>query len=73
MSKLPDCVRGSEIHFLVEEFLSDHPDGTIHGFGRWLIDKEYEIRKFTTEDVDTTGWPEDITDFVMDYWTGKLR
>jgi hypothetical protein len=73
MSKLPDCIRGNDLLFLAEEFKKDHPDGSVHGFCRYLMDNDMEIRSFLTEEIDRSNWPEDITDFVMDNWTGKLR
>ena len=69
MNKLPDCIRGSELLFLAEEVLADHPDMSLHGFMRWLMDNEMEIRRFT---IDRSDWPEDITQYVHDMWTGKL-
>ena len=66
MNKLPDCFRGTELLFLADEIMADHPDITVIGFLRWLIDNEYEIRKFTTE--ESQAWPEDCSDYLI----GKL-
>ena len=53
------CYRDTDILFLVEEFLSDHPEGSLHGFARFLIDSELEIRKYGIPDEDwpRTTWP----------------
>jgi hypothetical protein len=78
MSELKDCYRGHEILFLIEEFLADHPEGSLHGFGRYLMDRELEIRGFTVKEddgidsVDRSNWPKDISEYVHDMWTGKL-